>query len=133
MHPADITAALKRLNCTQADVARLIGTARSNVSAVVSGRSRSRPAEEKISELTGIPLAELWPQWYGAPGGSTLSVRGDSNVVAGRDQVGVQQPTAPYGAKLTIAEERLLRLFRALEPAQQDEAESMLRKMIAGG
>lgn len=132
MHPADITAALKRLGYSQADVARLVGTARSNVSAVVSGRSRSRTVEEKVSELTEIPLAELWPQWYGQLGGG-ISVSGDGNRVVGRDFVGVSESPMRYGPLLSVAEERLLRLFRALEGRQQAEAETFIRKLLAGG
>lgn len=132
MHPADITAALKRLGYGQADVARLIGTARSNVSSVVSGRSRSRAVEEKISELTEIPLSELWPQWYGQPGGG-VTVSGDGNRVVGRDFVGVAESQMRYGPSLSVAEERLLRLFRALEGRQQADVETYIRKLLAGG
>lgn len=130
MHSADITAALKRKGFSQADVGTACAVGRGVANAVVRGVGRSKKVEDKISEITGIPLAELWPQWYADTGG--VRVSGDGNVVAGRDQVGVRQEMPHYGAKLSIAEERWLRLFRALEPTQQEEVERFMRQKIAG-
>lgn len=132
MHPADITAALKRKGFSQAAVGTACAVGRGVANAVVRGVGRSKKVEDKVSEITGVPLAELWPQWYGEPGGG-VQVQGEGNMVAGRDQVGVRQETPQYGAKLSIAEERWLRLLRALEPAQQEEVEKFMRQKIAGG
>ncbi len=233
MHPADISAALKRAGFGQAELGRLLDVSKSTVNLVINGKGRSEKVESKISELTGLPLDVLWPQHHGpapdAPGaevtalvdpnrlafigayieayardrlgaagvanvrvvgqiynevrakgfaeekdqalanerielfveqlasidgveapeelakrllrgaqrsgeiGGNLQVSGDRNVVAGRDQVGIRESAPSYGAKLTIAEERWLRLLRALEPAQQEEVEKFMRQKIAGG
>jgi lambda repressor-like predicted transcriptional regulator len=131
MHAHDIEAKLKKSGHTQTTVARELQVPRSTIYAVLHGKGRSRKVEERISELIKVPLAELWPQWYGEAGGA-VQVSGDGNVVAGRDQVGIRESGPSYGAKLTIAEERWLRLFRALEPSQQDEVEKFMRQKIAG-
>lgn len=132
MHPADISAALKRVGYTQKQVGDECGVGRGVANAVIRGVGRSRRVEEKISELTGIGLAELWPHWYGPDVPARVMVLGHSNVAAGRDLIGnqVREPAASYGDQ---AEERLLRLYRALEPAQRDELERIARKLIAGG
>lgn len=66
MHPAQIQAALKMRGITQTEVAdqcdRVSPTA---VYQVIQGRSRSKRIEMRIAALTGMTLAELWPQWYG--------------------------------------------------------------------
>lgn len=134
MHAHDIEAAMKKAGLTQTALANELGVPRSTIYAVLHGKGRSRQVEERISELTRIPQTELWPHWYGdAP--ARVSVVGDGNQVAGRDVTRVHAPEAIYagGLRLTIAEERLLRLFRALEQEQQGQLESYARKLIAGG
>lgn len=65
MHPAQIQAALKMRESSQAEVARACNVTRTTVNAVVSGRSRSARIERRIALTTGLPLNVLWPQWYG--------------------------------------------------------------------
>lgn len=66
MHPAHIKAALEIQDYSQTQVARDCGVERTTVGAVIHGRSRSRRIEMRIAAITQLPLAELWPQWYGA-------------------------------------------------------------------
>lgn len=131
MHAHDIEAALKKAGRTQTSLAKELGVPRSTIYAVLHGKGRSRQVEDRIAELIGLRPSELWPQWYADTGG--VRVSGDGNVVAGRDQVGIRESAPHYGTKLSIAEERLLRLIRALEPAQQEEVERFVRQKIAGG
>lgn len=49
----------------QSDVARECSVEPTTVGAVIHGRSRSRKIETRIAAITRLPLAELWPQWYG--------------------------------------------------------------------
>ncbi len=65
MHPAQIKAALAVAGFKQVDLARDLGLAGNTINAVINGRSRSKQVEERIAEITRLPLAELWPQWYG--------------------------------------------------------------------
>lgn len=64
MHPAEIQAALKLQGYSQAQVATMCGVKPSAVSMVINGRGRSRPIEEKISEVLRLSLSRLWPHWY---------------------------------------------------------------------
>lgn len=66
MHPAEIQAALKIRGINQSEIARYAGVSRNTVSSVVNGRSRSQQIEQRISELLGIPVEDLWPHWYGS-------------------------------------------------------------------
>lgn len=65
MHPAQIKAALTIAGYRQTEVAQELGIAPTTVGAVINGRSRSKLVEERISAMTGLSLAELWPQWHG--------------------------------------------------------------------
>ena len=65
MHPALIKAALKMAGSSQTDIARERGVTHTTVGSVIFGKGRSAPIEQRISEITGLPLAELWPQWHG--------------------------------------------------------------------
>jgi lambda repressor-like predicted transcriptional regulator len=65
MHPAMIQAALKVRSVSQADIARRCRVTHTGVYQVIQGRARSSKIEECIAELTGLTLAELWPQWHG--------------------------------------------------------------------
>lgn len=60
-----IRMALLAAGYTQANIARACSVEATTVSAVVNGRGRSKRIEERIALMTGLPLAELWPQWYG--------------------------------------------------------------------
>jgi lambda repressor-like predicted transcriptional regulator len=64
MHPADIAAALKRAGYTQKEVGDACGVGRGVANAVIRGVGRSKRVEEKIAELTGLSLGQLWPDWY---------------------------------------------------------------------
>ncbi|MDO9094463.1 MAG: helix-turn-helix domain-containing protein [Rubrivivax sp.] len=70
MHPADISAALKKVGSSQAKVARSLTRADGEpishgaVHLVVSGRMASARIAQRISELTGIPVGQLWPGRY---------------------------------------------------------------------
>lgn len=68
MHPADITAAIKKAQTTQAAIARKAGVHTQVVNAVVCSRGRSKRIEALISETTCLPLHQLWPQHYSADG-----------------------------------------------------------------
>lgn len=132
MHPHDIEALLKKAGYKQTNIAQELNVPRSTIYAVLHGRGRSRQVEDRIAAITGLAPEVLWPQWYGPDVPARVMVLGHSNVAAGRDLVGnhVREPAASYGDP---AEERMLRLYRALEPAQRDELERIARKMIAGG
>lgn len=68
MHPAQIQAALKMRGVTQAQIAKTTGErelSKTAVYQVIQGRSRSKRIEMRIAEITGLRLADLWPQWYG--------------------------------------------------------------------
>lgn len=63
--PAKIKYALALRGYQQTDIARECDVEPNTVSAVIHGRSRSKRIEMKIAAITGLPLAELWPQWHG--------------------------------------------------------------------
>lgn len=66
MHPAMIQAALKMRGVTQSQIAVECGRiSNTSVYQVIHGRSRSKRIEHRIAGVTGLPLADLWPQWYG--------------------------------------------------------------------
>jgi lambda repressor-like predicted transcriptional regulator len=66
MHPFDITAALRKAGSSTVKVALATGLSRPYVSLVIHSRVRKEPIEREVSRATGISLAELWPDWYGA-------------------------------------------------------------------
>lgn len=76
MEPLAIQFMLKANGYGMSDVAREFTTARKPadeptsitpvaVRMVIFGASRSARIERRIAAITGKPLAELWPQWYG--------------------------------------------------------------------
>lgn len=65
MHPADFTAALKKRGYSILLVANDLSVSDCSVGRVVRGQGRSRRIEQRIAEITDIPLVRLWPQWYG--------------------------------------------------------------------
>lgn len=65
-NPTRIRMALLAAGITQAQIAHSCDVTPTTVSAVVHGRGRSAQVERRIAAATGQPLAELWPQWYGA-------------------------------------------------------------------
>jgi lambda repressor-like predicted transcriptional regulator len=70
MHPADITAALKKRGSSQSAVARSVcgrsghAVTPGAVHLVVKGQSASRTIALGIAKATGIPVAQLWPGKY---------------------------------------------------------------------
>lgn len=62
---ARIKFALSLRNHTQVDIASQCDVKATTVGAVIHGRSRSKRIELHIASITGLTLAELWPQWYG--------------------------------------------------------------------
>lgn len=71
MKPLQIKQALEQKEVRQIDVVVSLGmskTSRPIVSAVINGTSRSRRIEKAISKITGIPLQQLWPDWYSPDG-----------------------------------------------------------------
>ena len=70
MHPADINAALRKAGSSQAKVARSFAAdggkavTHAAVHMVVSGRGISARIAQRISEVTRIPVARLWPGRY---------------------------------------------------------------------
>lgn len=74
MKPAHINKALAEKGVRHVDVVTRLGmkkTSRPIVSMVISGNSRSRRVEKAISDITGVPLHELWPEWYSQSTSST--------------------------------------------------------------
>jgi len=66
MTPELIKYAIALRGRTQRDIARECDIdSPSTVSMVINGRSRSKRIETRIAAITGMTLAELWPQWYG--------------------------------------------------------------------
>lgn len=68
MHPADINAAIRKAGDTQTSISKRAGVTKASVNGVMSGRGRNKRIEGLISEATGLPLHELWPQHYSADG-----------------------------------------------------------------
>lgn len=66
MHPADISAALKKLLVSHTSIARHFDITPTGVRNVIAGRYRSQRIEQRIAEIVGLPLNQLWPQWYAA-------------------------------------------------------------------
>lgn len=70
MHPADINAALRKAGWTQSEVARHFANRRGRqltpcaVQQVIKGRSASARIALLISEITGLPVAAMWPGTY---------------------------------------------------------------------
>ena len=111
MHPAEIQAALKLKGYSQADVAKECEVKPSSVSMVINGRGRSRPIEEKLSQLLGIALGRLWPHWYETPDDAARHLE----------------------RELTDDERHLLDTYRSLTDSQQTQARAMLEVLRLGG
>ena len=55
---------LRKRGYTQAAFAKLIGVSHSTVNNVLHGRATSHPVAEKVAELLGRPMQELFPDRY---------------------------------------------------------------------
>lgn len=70
MHPADIKARLEKAGSSQADVARSVRGRNGDrvtpaaVHHVIRGLSKSKAIAQRISAITGVPVAKLWPSKY---------------------------------------------------------------------
>lgn len=62
MHPADITAALRKAGSSQAKIAAQLGVTPATVHQVVWDRARSARVALAISRATQIPVSRLWPK-----------------------------------------------------------------------
>lgn len=62
MHPADISASLRKAGRSQAQIARQLRVSKPAVCAIVQGRKRSARIEAAIAQATGLPRTVLWPQ-----------------------------------------------------------------------
>lgn len=71
MHSSERQAALKKAGYSQARLAAELEVGASTVNGTIVGRTRSQRVEQRISEITDIPLYRLWPEWYDAPPGVT--------------------------------------------------------------
>jgi lambda repressor-like predicted transcriptional regulator len=63
MTPNEIRAELKRRGINQADIAPLVRprpVKPSTVRVVISGCQRSRPIQEAVAEVLGIPYEKIW-------------------------------------------------------------------------
>jgi|GEM_PF-5091417 len=74
MHPADILAALKKVNCSAASIARDESPLRESkqlstqsVLKVIHGVKTSHPIAYAIAAKTGIPTEKMWPGRYLKP------------------------------------------------------------------
>ena len=81
MHPAQIKAALEMRSTTQAAIATQCDVTPTTVNDVLHGRKRSKQIEIRIAAITQLPLAELWPQWYG-PKAKRRRARPSSSITA---------------------------------------------------
>jgi transcriptional regulator with XRE-family HTH domain len=99
-------------------------------------RELSRDQRRKVADyLRGLRSHvefDIFPSHQDALPLSGISVRGNNNQVAGRDQVGIRESSVHYAGKLSVAEKRWLHLFSALNPAQQEELEKLMQGKIAG-
>jgi lambda repressor-like predicted transcriptional regulator len=70
MHPEDIRAALKKAGESPTTIAAEFEISEKSVRQVIKGVGRSKRVEQRISEITDIPLYRLWPSKYEAPEGA---------------------------------------------------------------
>lgn len=64
LHPADITAALKKSGSSQTAVARDLSVSQAAVWAVIAGRKKSLRIARRIARQTGLAIELLWPGKY---------------------------------------------------------------------
>ena len=64
MKPIDIRIALLQNGYSNTRLAQELRLARSTVGEVIHGRQSSRRVATRISVLTGLPIATLWPGRY---------------------------------------------------------------------
>lgn len=64
MNPELIKAEIRMKDTTPAELARGLGVSGACVSHVIYGRGTSAPVAKRIAQVTGIPIAKLWPGKY---------------------------------------------------------------------
>lgn len=64
-HPADIKAALEKAGWSFAAIGREMGYAPKSVDSVL--RRPMGPVEQRVAEILGVPVEELWPSRYVVP------------------------------------------------------------------
>ena len=65
MHPADIKAELAKCGYTQAKLAEELECTGAAVSNAIHRREKSRRICIAISNRIGLPLVQVFPDWYG--------------------------------------------------------------------
>lgn len=76
-HPEDIKAEVRKRGGTLASVARNAGL--SDVSGRVAFHLPVPTANRAIAEFIGVPVNELWPQWFDAEGNRKSSISSNEN------------------------------------------------------
>ncbi len=61
MHPEEIKAAMRMKGFTQAVIADELEVAQSSVAQTIAGRIRSSRIQQRIAQIIGRPVAEIWP------------------------------------------------------------------------
>ena len=64
MHPEQIKAAIRMTGITPTELSRTLGVSHTCVAHVIAGRGTSARVAKRISEVTGISIAKLWPAKY---------------------------------------------------------------------
>ncbi|EPY01879.1 helix-turn-helix domain-containing protein [Magnetospirillum fulvum] len=76
-HPEDIKAEIRKRGGTIGRVARAAGLA--DVSGRVAFLHPVPTANRAIAEFIGVPVNELWPQWFDAKGNRKSSISSNEN------------------------------------------------------
>lgn len=82
MHPELIKAEIRMRGETPLGLARRLGVSGQCVSHVIHSRGISTPVAKLISEVTGIPIATLWPGKYLKPARSRYPSRSHATTPA---------------------------------------------------
>lgn len=110
MHPADILSAVKKAASSASAIARDLVVTPTSIRNVIFGQGRSRRIEHRISEITGLPLHQLWPQWYAQPTGIEHSTDPfdaiPARLVAERERLGFDQKTMAALGCMSLAEQK---------------------------
>jgi len=61
MHPEQIKAAIRMNGTTPARIADELEVSRTTVSQIIHNKATSARIRQRISEVTGIPVAKMWP------------------------------------------------------------------------
>lgn len=64
VHPADITAELKKVGSSQTAIARDLSVSQAAVWSVINGRKKSMRIARRIARQTGLAIEQMWPGKY---------------------------------------------------------------------